>query len=161
MTVCRRFLATILLSALSTFNLNTMADETQDDVLIVADRALELISEEDFSALANLMIADAVTVSTRFDDGHHQVQVQTASSHASRTESPDLVERGFDPKIMVDESVAMVWYPYDIYVEGEWSHCGVDIFSLVRTDLGWKIGSIVYSVQQPPLCQPHPDGKPN
>ena len=27
--------------------------------------------------------------------------------------------------------LAVVWTPYDFWVGGEWSHCGMDIFTLV------------------------------
>ena len=54
----------------------------------------------------------------------------------------------------------MVWLPYDLYVDGEWSHCGVDTFTLVHTEAGWRIASMAWSVGQPPACQPHPDGPP-
>ena len=61
---------------------------------------------------------------------------------------------------MVSGAVAVVWLPYDFYVEGAWSHCGVDVFTLVRVETGWRIASLAYSVQQPPECRPHPDGPP-
>jgi len=160
-TVNRPVISTILSFVCGIYCLAAVAEDAQDEVLKVADRALELITLEDFPGLANLMISDAITVSNRIDGGSHQIRTQSASEQAATKPSADLVERGFDPKVMVDNSVAMVWYPYDIYINNEWSHCGVDIFSLVQTDMGWKIGSIVYSVQQPPQCQPHPDGKPH
>ena len=140
--------------------MNGVADDQQDEVLAVADRALEFITAEDFSGLADLMVADAITVSTRISEGRYQVHVQSAAEQATTEMSVDLIERGFDPTVMVSGPVAMVWYPYDIYVNDEWSHCGIDIFSLVRADGGWKIGSIIYSAEQPPACRPHPDGKP-
>ncbi len=161
MKPCRLTISVILSMFCGFYSLGAVAEDAQDEVLRVADRALELITQEDFPGLANLMISDALTVSTRAADGGHQIRTQSAAEQAAIEPSVDLVERGFDPKVMVDNSVAMVWYPYDIYIDNEWSHCGVDIFSLVKTDTGWKIGSIVYKFQQPPQCQPHPDGKPH
>jgi hypothetical protein len=45
-------------------------------------------------------------------------------------------------------------------VNGKWSHCGVDIFTMAKTADGWKIVTLVYSVLQPPACARHPDGAP-
>lgn len=154
----RSFGVALLLSLCSAYGL---ADEAQDEALAIADRALALITAEDFRGLADLMITDAIIVSNRMQEESYQVRVQTAAEQASAEVSADLIERGFDATVLVSGPIAMVWYPYDIYVDGAWSHCGIDIFSLVQTDEGWKIGSIVYSVEQPPACQPHPDGKPN
>jgi len=61
-------------------------------------------------------------------------------------------ERMWDPVVMVDERVAMVWAPYDFHRDGQLSHCGIDVFSLVRTDEGWKITGVTYSVE-PDGCE--------
>ncbi len=70
------------------------------------------------------------------------------------------VERMFDPVVEVSGSLATVWAPYDFYIDGEFTHCGVDLFQLVRGDAGWKIRDLVYTVLQPPACSMHPDGSP-
>jgi hypothetical protein len=56
--------------------------------------------------------------------------------------------------------LATVWLPYDLYVDGAWSHCGVDVFSLLRVDDEWKILTMGWTVEQPPACDGHPDGPP-
>ena len=63
--------------------------------------------------------------------------------------------------VLVSGTIGIVWYPYDIYVDGTWSHCGVDIFNMIRTNEGWRIAVLQYNVQQPPECEPHPDGPPD
>jgi hypothetical protein len=78
----------------------------------------------------------------------------------TRTPGGDVVERGFDPEVMLSGHLAMVWLPYDLYVDGAWSHCGVDVFTLFRTAEGWRIAAVPYSIEQPPACRPHPDGPP-
>ena len=85
---------------------------------------------------------------------------RTRQGERERVIEEDLLERGFEPSVRVSGSVAMVWYPYDIYLDGDWLHCGVNVFSLLRSDDGWKIASITYSADQPPVCAPHPDGPP-
>ncbi len=42
-----------------------------------------------------------------------------------------------------DGYLANVWMPYEFYLNGELSHCGVNNFQLMNTDEGWKIISIV------------------
>ncbi len=71
-----------------------------------------------------------------------------------------LLERMWDPTVMVHGTVAIVWTPYDFYVNGEFSHCGVDALNLVRTDDGWRIASIVWTVE-PTGCSPSPLGPPD
>lgn len=51
----------------------------------------------------------------------------------------------YDPHVMSDGLVAMVWAPYDFLIQGNRSHCGVDIFSLIKVDGEWKIATVTYS----------------
>ncbi len=129
-------------------------------VQAIAEAALEAISNEDMIAFTDLMVDDAITVSIGERDGEVHYSVRSRAESRARNPQADILERGFDPEISISGPVAMVWLPYDLYVDGEWSHCGVDTFTLVRTEAGWRIASMAWSVEQPPACQPHPDGPP-
>ena len=134
-----------------------------DEALIVAtaEAALEAVSNEDMIALTDLMIEGAIAVSVSEREGTLRHSARTRSEERSRTFEEDIVERGFDPEVRISGPVASVWLPYDLYVDGEWSHCGVDVFTLIKTNDGWKIASLVWSAEQPPACREHPDGPPN
>ena len=59
--------------------------------------------------------------------------------------------------VMVEGPVAMVWSDYGFYMDGELSHCGVNIFTLMRVDDEWKIASITYShIEEPCEDAPRP-----
>ncbi|WP_295676776.1 nuclear transport factor 2 family protein [uncultured Mucilaginibacter sp.] len=45
--------------------------------------------------------------------------------------------------IKIDGDLAGVWAPYRFYLGDKFSHCGVDVFQLMRTADGWKIIYIV------------------
>ena len=53
--------------------------------------------------------------------------------------------------------IASVWTPYDFWVDGKFSHCGIDIFDLVKTAEGWKISGLTYTVERTG-CAPSPLG---
>lgn len=56
---------------------------------------------------------------------------------------PDKIEeRIYDPLVRVDGDIAMVWAPYDFFVNGQVKHCGTDIVNLVRVDGRWLIAGI-------------------
>lgn len=71
----------------------------------------------------------------------------------------DFLERMWDPTVLQHGRMAVVWTPYDFYRAGEFSHCGVDVFNLIRTDVGWRISGIMYTVE-PTGCEPSPLGPP-
>jgi hypothetical protein len=45
--------------------------------------------------------------------------------------------------IKIDGDLASIWAPYKFYLGDKFSHCGVDVFQLMRTAEGWKIIYIV------------------
>jgi hypothetical protein len=55
-------------------------------------------------------------------------------------------------KVELHKQLAMVWAPYDLWINKKFSHCGVDIFTLIKTNQGWKIASLVYTVE-PQECE--------
>ena len=51
-------------------------------------------------------------------------------------------ERIYDVKISTDGPMAIVWAPYKFYRGETFSHCGVNVFTMIRTKQGWKINTI-------------------
>jgi hypothetical protein len=45
--------------------------------------------------------------------------------------------------LKIDGDLASVWAPYKFYLDDKFSHCGVDVFQLMKTAAGWKIIYIV------------------
>ena len=64
---------------------------------------------------------------------------------ASREEGVVWEEKLLDYKINIDGNLASVWTPYQFYLNGDLSHCGANLFTLVATTDGWKIMSIIDS----------------
>jgi hypothetical protein len=70
-----------------------------------------------------------------------------------------LLERMWDPTVLVQDRVAVVWTPYDFHLSGEFSHCGIDVFTMLKSAAGWKVVSITYNVVREG-CPPSPLGAP-
>ena len=64
------------------------------------------------------------------------------------TSEGEMVERFWEPEVMLHDRMAVVWTPYDFYLNGEFSHCGIDNFSFLKTDDGWKIAGVVFSMER-------------
>lgn len=127
--------------------------------LAVADSALAAITRGDVIALTDLMLDEAVMFASSTRDGEFRYRVRTRAEQRSGRIS-GVVERGYKGEVRVQGPIASVWYPYDLYVDGKWSHCGVDVFTLLKRDGRWRIATLVWSAEQPPVCSPHPDGPP-
>lgn len=65
-------------------------------------------------------------------------------------------ERIWNPDVRIHGRIATVWAPYDFWIDGKFSHCGIDAFDLVKTDKGWRIAGGVYTLES--KCEPSPLG---
>lgn len=65
-------------------------------------------------------------------------------------------ERIWNPVVRVHESIATVWAPYDLWIDGKFGHCGVDTFDLIKTVEGWKIAGGAFTMEV--KCEPSPLG---
>lgn len=45
--------------------------------------------------------------------------------------------------IKIDAELAIAWTPYVFYYNGQKSHCGVNVFTLVKLNGEWKVQSII------------------
>jgi hypothetical protein len=70
-----------------------------------------------------------------------------------------LLERMWQPQVRVHKGIATLWAPYDFWLDGKFSHCGVDSFELVKTAEGWKLTGGTYTIEREG-CAPSPLGAP-
>jgi len=56
-------------------------------------------------------------------------------------------ERPLSYEIKIHNDIAIAWVPYTLSLSGKFSHCGVDVFTLIKTSEGWKIVNASYSVE--------------
>lgn len=81
--------------------------------------------------------------------GERSIGHLSYEEHLARQQEPaqEYLERIWDPVILVDGDLAMVWAPYDFHINGKFSHAGVDAMTFLRSDAGWKLAGIVWSVE--------------
>lgn len=131
-------------------------------VLETVQAFFDAIADKDGEAGAGAVLEDARLQGLRArPDGAVPVQGSSGADFAQRlpTMAGQMLERMWDPEVRVRGLVATVWTPYDFHVDGQFSHCGVDAFTLIRTEEGWKIASLTWTVE-PEGCAPSPLGPP-
>ncbi len=153
-----RFAAVVVAGLLSS-QAGAQAPDARATVIAIADSALAAITRGDPVALTDLMVPEAVMYPTSTRDGVTSYRARTRDGQRTVSIS-GVIERGFKPVAMVNGGVAMVWFPYDLYRNGAWSHCGADVFTLVKNGNTWRIASMAWSAEQPPVCEKHPSGPP-
>ena len=139
------------------------SDADRVAILSVVQSLFDALAERDGDTLRALLHPDVVMRSVEVaGDGERSIATSTLDDLVVRVEGTDevLTERMFDPEVRISGDLAMVWTPYDFYVGDTLSHCGADVFVLVREDDAWRVTGLSWTRQQPPACELHPDGPP-
>ena len=61
-------------------------------------------------------------------------------------------ERALDYHIKIHGEIAVAWVPYILDINQNFSHCGIDVFTLLRITSGWKIVNVSFSIE-PDGCE--------
>ncbi len=159
----RKLGATLLLAAVTTTAPAYLAaQEDAEAGAVAAVQALfDAMAGRDGEAIRDLLTDGAVFTATAETADGVQVRESTGAEFAASIGQPGpaLLERMWEPHVMVQGPLAVVWTPYDFHVDGEFSHCGIDAVSLAKTAAGWKISSIAYTRERDG-CAPSPLGPP-
>jgi hypothetical protein len=161
MRVIARVLSITILLASSASVARAQAPGSEERAAIAtADSVLAALSTGDSKALARLTLDSAVVGGAGVRDGVERLSLRSWRLYVGRSGPPTFTERGFGATARVQDRVAQVWMPYDLYIGAKWSHCGVDSFTLMKSEGRWRVAALVYTIEQPPACRKHPDGPP-
>ncbi len=119
---------------------------------------MTFIQSGEMTRLSDLMTPEAQIYATTARNGSPAHRMRTAPQQRITGNRPPIIERGYDAEVRVAGTMAVVWMPYDLYTDRKWSHCGVDVFTLMQEGTSWRIVNLSYTVEQPPACQVHPSG---
>ena len=131
-------------------------------VVGVAEALLRALSTRDTAALRPLVHPD-ITLRSIGDPAGPRTSVSTQDAAAFFRTLPvgreRLLERLWAPTAYAFGPIVEVHAPYDFYIDGRFSHCGTDVFTLVKPGDRWLVSQIAYTVQRTG-CPPSPLGPP-
>ncbi len=130
--------------------------------IAAATSLLEAISTRDAARARPLMLPGAQLVSVSdpaMATAAPRVQTDSAFLASLAAPGPRYLERMWEPVLFLQGPMATIHAPYDFHVDGAFSHCGVDTFTLVKSQGVWRVSHIAYTVQRTG-CAPSPLGAP-
>lgn len=161
---CRTFVALLTMAAVAglfTFNTNAAAQtpSDEDDVLAVVQQFFDSMASADTLRAQEVLTPDGQYYGVREQSDSVFVKRRTHREYLESlpASAGAALERMWEPQVLIHGRIAVVWVSYDFHVDGEFRHCGVDAFSLIKTGTGWKIAGTVYTVE-PDGCAPSPLG---
>lgn len=133
----------------------------QAAILGVIDQFMHAVTSGDNAAMARIRLEGTTTTMERPDPAGGTTIVRrpfpappappAAGSAPAPASASSMRERYWDPVVHVRGRLALVWTPYEFWRDGKTTHCGVDVFELVKQGDTWKIGNVMYTVE-PDAC---------
>jgi hypothetical protein len=112
---------------------------------------------KNINQLATVFEDEAMMQTIALGDNGPQVNPGSVSDFMKRISTTpadtQLDERILNFEIKVDGPMASAWTPYEFYVNGTFSHCGVNSFQLVKFTQGWKVVCIIDTRRKDPCNQ--------
>jgi hypothetical protein len=153
----------VVLLALTAVSGPSSAQDTSDRSLVLAavQTFMDVIGNRDVEAAKRVMLPDGRLISSRDEDGKLTFRPQTHQEFFESLPkgSGRNLERMWNPEVRIHGTIATVSTPYDFHRDGKFSHCGTDVFSLVKTPEGWRIAGAMWTIQRT-NCPPSPLGPP-
>jgi len=137
----RRLFATLpLLAALCPLALH--ADSPDEQAVLAPIQAMFAgMSARDAAAIKKPTLPGGIMVLMR-DGKPTQMTFEDFATRVGKPGKEQIEEKIHDPLIKIDNDLGVVWAPFDFLIDGKVSHCGTDLFNMVRQDGQWVIASV-------------------
>lgn len=123
-------------------------------ILDVMEKVFAAVHSSDPDDWRALQLAEGTTLSFRpSSDGTSDALEMRISSNEDfiadlKPDGRDYMERWTgEPTVLIRGAIAVVWGEYDFWIDGQFSHCGVDSVDLVKVEGTWKIANFMWTVE--------------
>lgn len=144
----------MLTSALLFLVLAGKSQSTEDSVKAVVNGLFAAMKSSDPQGLV-ATFADSAILQTIAQNRAGEKFIRNESVKQFATSIGELKPGAADERIVfetikIDADLALVWTPYKFYFNGNFSHCGVNSFHLVRLKGQWKIQYLIDTRRKAP-----------
>jgi hypothetical protein len=134
------------------------ANPDRDAVLKTVQAFFDTMSAKDVEGARQILQPQGRFHAMRMRDGKPDVRAFSNEEYFAdlQASKQPMRERIWNPEVRIHGLIATVVAPYDFWIGGKFSHCGVDAFDLIKTEEGWKLAGGVYTIES--KCEPSPLG---
>lgn len=145
----RKMFAAIAASAMCLGAPAAAQDGSNAAILHSVDEFLRGLNEKDAAIMAAVSTKEGMLVSHLVREGKDIVRARTFAQDLATIGEGDetLREVYWDPTVLVRGNIAVVWAEYSFDLNGKRSHCGIDVFNLLKIEGAWKVTGIQYTVE--------------
>jgi hypothetical protein len=121
----------------------------KEQVLKLAHQFFEALEKQDTITFNKILMKDSYNyMAVEEKDSVRLVSRLHKNSNFKRDRV--IKERMRESEIVVNihKNIATVWAPYDLWINDKYSHCGIDVFIMMKGSGGWKIATISFSIEK-------------
>ena len=126
------------------------SDATTDSIEFVVKEMLVAISTNDIEKARYHVLEEGRVFRVRKDGMSFRSNSEFFEQTADQ--STNYYERMWDPIILYRGDLAVAWTTYDFHLNGKFSHCGAESFTLTRLNNKWKVVDWAYTANEPETC---------
>ena len=126
------------------------SDATTDSIEHVVKEMLIAISTNDLEKARYHVLEEGRVFRVRKDGISFRSNSEFFDQTADQT--TDYFERMWDPIILYRGDLAMAWTTYDFHLNGKFSHCGAESFTLSRLNNRWMVADWAYTANEIENC---------
>jgi Domain of unknown function (DUF4440) len=135
-----------------------MCPATDAGPTAVAQKLFDAMAAHDGAGARALFTADAYLIAVAPDGKVTVTPVEKWTDRLSSSKD-NWLERMWSPKLQEHNAIATIWGEYDFHLNGKFTHCGIDTFTLVKTNGEWRIAALVFT-RETSGCPESPLGPP-
>lgn len=121
-------------------------------ILATVQQFFDALGSQDTATMHRIVLPGSIHTAVRtLPDGTTKVSRMAADETFNKAIGPGYLEHMWSPVVSRRGPMATVSAPYEFQLNGKTTHCGVDVFSLVKDGGSWKIASLMWT-QEPDAC---------
>ncbi len=121
----------------------------KEKVISVVQQLLDVLETGDFQNVQKNLIPGAYLARVQDGNKENPVNFRTfdeffnslAQAKDRRKETMSGV------KVVIHKKIALVWGDYELFLNGQLHHCGVNAITLIKDKDAWKIANLVYTYE--------------
>lgn len=143
-----------LLTLLVSIQLNGQKKHPEEkQILQKINQFFEALEKQDTVLLKSIVLLDGQTTSIRPQNDSLLIKISAFKDRLKSFVNPQSViyEKMLSAETKIHGRIAVAWVPYTLSINQNFNHCGIDVFTFFKTNDGWKIVSLDYSIE-PSVC---------
>ena len=144
----RLFLLILLLISINSFAQKKQNPE-EKEILLKVQQFFDALEKQDTVLFKSILLTNGQVWAISEKENAAKYSMRQFGDFMKTLINPARIiqERMLSSEVKIHNRIAMAWVPYTLDISGKFSHCGVDLFTFLKTDEGWKIATAAYTIE--------------